>query len=239
MISTVINQEFASQLAMSCTILAQEGQADMTLVHVSARVPGQDMIYMKPYALGLDEVKKEDIIVLDFEGNKLAGERRRHTEYPLHTEVYKSRPEVNCIVHTHPLYAVLLGATGGKLHPISHEGTLFLNLPLFTDTTELIRTPEQGKAVALCLGNARALLLKNHGVVVVGKSIEEATVYAILLEKAAKVEILTRGDSMLSWSSEEESLRKVEQIYHARAIQNYWDYYARRAGRHNPNGRQK
>ncbi len=222
-----INQDLVKKLSLSCNILAREGQADMTLVHVSARLPGQDMMYMKPYAMGLDEVTKEDIIVLDFEGNKVLGERRRHTEYPLHTEIYKMRPDVNCVVHTHPLYAVILGATGGQLRPISHEGTLFTLLPLFTETTELIRTPAQGEAVARCLGQARALLLKNHGMVVVGQSIEETTVHAILLEKAAKIEILSRQAGSVTWSTEEESQRKVEQIYHARAIQNYWDYFVR------------
>ena len=222
-----IDQEIAAKLALSCNILAREGQADMTLVHVSARLPGQETVYMKPYAMGLDEVTKGDIILLDFEGNKLLGEHRRHTEYPLHTEIYKLRADVNCVIHTHPLYAVILGAAGGQLRPLSHEGTLFLNLPLFKETTELIRTPAQGKAVACALGQARAILLKNHGVVVVGQSIEEATVYAILLEKAAKVEILARQAGPVTWSSEEECLRKIEQIYHPRAMQNYWNYYVR------------
>lgn len=222
-----INRDLTKKLSLSCNILAREGQTDMTLVHVSARLPGQDMIYMKPYAMGLDEVKKEDIIIIDFEGNKLFGERRRHTEYPLHTEIYKLRTDVNCVVHTHPLFAVILGATGGQLRPISHEGTLFTLLPLFQETTELIRTSAQGEAVARCLGQARALLLKNHGIVVAGQSIEEATVHAILLEKAAKIEILSRQAGSVTWSTMEESRRKVEQIYHARAMQNYWDYFVR------------
>src|SRR5574340_143 len=119
-----IDREMATKLALSCNILAGEGQTDMTLVHVSARPPGQELFYMKPYAMGLDEVRREDILVLDFAGNKLSGRSRRHTEYPLHTEIYRCRADVNCVVHTHPLYAVILGATGGELHPISHEGTL-------------------------------------------------------------------------------------------------------------------
>lgn len=222
-----VNSEITAKLALSCNILARNDQTDMTLVHVSARLPGQDIFYMKPYAMGLDEVRRDDIIILDFGGNKLHGERRRHAEYPLHSEIYRLRPDVNCVVHTHPLYAVILGAAGGQLHPISHEGTLFTDLPLFTETTELIRTPEQGEAVARCLGQARALLLKNHGIVVVAPSIEEATIHAILLEKAAKIEILSRQAGAVTWSTREESRRKVEQIYHARAIQNYWNYFVR------------
>jgi L-fuculose-phosphate aldolase len=222
------NLEFAAKLALSCNILAQEGHSDMTLGHVSARLPGQDYLHMNPYALDLGEVKGEDIVLIDLEGNQLAGTRRRRTEYPIHTEIYKCRPEINCVIHTHPLYATVLGANGGKIHPISHEGALFLNSPLFEETTELIRLPAQGEALARCLGKARAALLRNHGVVVAGQSIEEATIYAILLEKAARIELLAKQAGVSVWSSEEESRHKVEQIYHPRGIQNFWEFYVRR-----------
>lgn len=223
-----INPELAAELALSCNILAREGHSDLTLGHVSARLEGQKYLYMSPYGLGLEEVQGEDIILIDLEGNQLAGERRRRTEYPIHTEIYKSRPEINCVVHTHPPYATILGATDGRLHPISHEGSLFIDLPFFKDTTELIRFPGQGQAVAKCLGQARAVLLQNHGIAVVGRSIKEATIYAILLEKAARMELLARQMGPVVWSSEEESLHKVEQIYHSRGIQIFWEYFARR-----------
>ncbi len=223
-----IDLELSTKLALSCNILGREGQSDMTLVHVSVRMPGQNRLLMKPHGLGLEEVRREDIILIDFDGNKLAGERRRHTEYPLHTEIYKFRSEINCVVHTHPPHATILGAAGGRIHAISHEGTLFLNLPVFQDTTELISTPSQGEDVARCLGQARAVLLRNHGVVVVGRSIEEGTINAILLEKAAKMEYLSRQIASPTWSSEEESYHKVEQIYGDTDIQSYWDYYVRK-----------
>jgi L-ribulose-5-phosphate 4-epimerase len=222
-----VDQKLATKLVLSCKILAREGHSDMTLGHVSARFPSQEYIHMNPYGLDLGEMREEDIILIDLEGNKLAGERRQRTEYTIHTEIYKFRPEINSVIHTHPTYSIVLGAIDGELHPISHEGSLFPNLPVFKETTELIRTRAQGEAVARCLGQARALLLQNHGIVVVGQGIEEATIYAILLEKAAKIEILARQIGLKVWSSEEESQHKVEQIYHPQAIQNFWEYYVR------------
>jgi ribulose-5-phosphate 4-epimerase/fuculose-1-phosphate aldolase len=223
-----IDSELATKLALGCNILAMEGHSDMILGHVSARLPGQEYLHMKPHNLGLEEVRAEDIIIIDLEGNKLAGERDRHTEYPIHTEICKIRPEVNCVIHTHPPYATALGAAGGGLHPINNEAVLFVNPPLFTETTMLIVTPAQGQAVARCLGQARAVLLQNHGVVVVGQSIEEATIYAVLLEKAARQECLTRQFGQPVWSSEEETRRKVEQIFHPRGIERFWQYFARK-----------
>jgi len=226
-----VNKELAVKLALSCNILAHEGHSDIIMGHVSARLPGQEYLHMKSRGLGLEEVQAEDIIVIDLGGNQLAGERKRHSEYPIHTEICKARPEINCVIHTHPPYATALGAAGGGLHSISHEGILFVNIPLFTEITALIRTHDQGKAVARCLGGERAALLQNHGVVVVGQSIEEATVYAILLEKGAIMEYLARQFGSPVWSSEEESRFKVEQIYHPKNIEAFWEYYARRVKR--------
>lgn len=226
-----VDTVLAKKLALACNILAAGGHSDLTLGHVTARYPGQTYLHMKPAGLGLDEVMAEDIIVIDFEGNKLAGEGRRHSEYPIHTEIYKMYPQVNCVIHTHPFFATVLGSTGQSIKPVSHEGVLFANLPIFKETTELIRTPAQGQAVARCLNGHRALLLQNHGVVVVGTSIEEATVYALLLEKAAKVQVVASLLGGFDYSSAEETGRKADQIYHAANIQAFWDYWVRQLQR--------
>lgn len=226
-----IDSMLAEKLALACNILAMGGHSDLTLGHVSARKPGEAYLHMKPAGLGLEEVTAEDIIVIDFEGNKLAGEGRTHSEYPLHTEVYKIYPQINCVIHTHPFFATVLGSTRQSIKPVSHEGVLFADLPIFEETTELIRTPAQGQAVARYLDGHRALLLRNHGVVVVGTSLEEATVYALLLEKAAKVQVMASLLGSFSYSSAEETGRKVEQIYHTANLQTFWDYWVRKLRR--------
>ena len=222
-----IDPELAGKVALSANILAWAGHSDMTFGHVSARLPGQEYLHMTPYGLDLEDVGLENISLIDLEGNELFGERCPR-EYPIHTEIYRQRAEINCVIHTHPPYSIILSAAGGKLRPISHEGAPFTDLPLFTEVNELILTREQGKAVAMCLGQAPAALLQNHGIVVAGRSVEETTIYAILLEKAARTELIARQAGVQFWSSEEESRRKVEQVYHARNIQNIWKYFVRR-----------
>lgn len=183
---------------------------------------------MKPAGLGLEEVTVQDIIIIDFEGNKLLSRGYRHLGYPIHTEIYKMYSNVNCVVHTYPLFVTILGAAKQNIKPVSHEGVLFIDLPVFIETTELICTPDQGRAVARCLNGHRALLLRNHGVVVIGTSGEEATVYGLLLEKAAKVQVIASSLGDFYNSPAEEARRKAEQIYHAGNIQAFWDYYVRR-----------
>jgi ribulose-5-phosphate 4-epimerase/fuculose-1-phosphate aldolase len=202
----------------------------MTLGHVSARHPDAEHLHMKPKGLGLEEVSGTDIIVIDFEGNKLAGDRQRHGEFPIHTEIYRNRRDVNCVIHTHPIYSVALGATGGRIRPIGHEGALFTDLPIFKETTDLIKTREQGQALTACLGLNRAALMQNHGVVVVGISVEEATLLAIFLEKAIKVQLLAGLMGTPVWSPENECRSKAELHLGQNLVREFWEYYVRRLG---------
>jgi ribulose-5-phosphate 4-epimerase/fuculose-1-phosphate aldolase len=142
----------------------------------------------------------------------------------------KARADVNCVVHSHPPYAIAFGALGQKLRPISHEGNIFhQGLPTFDLTTALIRTPELGVEVAKGLGNYRGMLMKNHGSTVVGESIEVATLYAIFLEKAARIQLMATASGDPSWTNDEEAAVKYEQIYTPHRLESMWDYFVRRA----------
>ena len=154
----------------------------------------------------------------------------RHSEVFIHTEIYKARSDVNCVVHSHPPYATAFGALRQPLRPISHEGSIFHEgLPLFDSTTALIRTAELGKDVAKSLGKFRGVLMKNHGSTVVGESIEVATLYAIFLEKAARIQLLATASGEPSWTSDEEAKVKYEQIYTPHRLGTMWAYFVRRA----------
>ncbi len=145
---------------------------------------------MKPHSLGLDEITLENILTIDLDGNVVAGTARRHSEVYIHSEIFKLRPDVHCVIHTHPPYSVALSATDRPIRCYSQPGALFYEaLGVYADTINLIRTHEMGAGVAKALGPHRAVLLKNHGVVVVGATIAEAVVGVIMLENAAMVQL--------------------------------------------------
>jgi L-fuculose-phosphate aldolase len=101
---------------------------------------------------------------------------------------------VASVIHTHPPYAVALSASGRPLKCYSQPGALFFEgLGVYGYTMALIRTPAMGAQVAAALGRHRAVLLKNHGVAVVGASIEEAVIGVIMLENAAMVQLITEA----------------------------------------------
>ena len=121
----------------------------------------------------------------------MAGGGRRHSEVYIHSEIFKARPDVTSVIHAHPTYAVAWSVTGKPLLPISQPATPFADgLPYFTETMDLIRNPEMGAGVAKALGSHRAVLLRNHGVAVVGASLEESTILTILLENTCQIQLL-------------------------------------------------
>ena len=179
------------RLIDSGRILQVNGQADLTRGHVSIRVPGEpNLFYMKPHSMGFDEITMENMVTCNLDGEKVAGGGRRHSEVFIHSEIYKARPDVNSVIHTHPTNAVALSATGKGLLPISQPSVAFYDgLPYYTDTIELIRNVAKGQGVVKALGSCKALLMRNHGVVVVGASVEESTVLAIMLENACEIQL--------------------------------------------------
>lgn len=224
--------ELRRKLAYACRILAAHGQNDAIYGHVTHRHVEADAYWMKPAAMGLDEMTPETVIRMDLDGNVLEGEMPRHREYPIHTEIFRVRPEVTCVIHTHPLYSIAFAATEQPLRAISHEGTLFTppDVPRFTQTSDLIVTRALGEAVADTLGQSLACYLRNHGIVVAAPTIEEAVIAAINLERASHLQLLaSAASSTFCWTSDEESLAK-RRIYNVEALKSTWNYYCRCIG---------
>lgn len=224
--------DLKEKVAYSCNILAIEGHWDQILGHVSARIPGEQAFLMKPHSFGFEEIRPYHLIVCNLEGEKIRGDYERHSEVFIHSEIYKARPDVNSVVHSHPPYATAFGSLRRPLRPISHEGSIFHeNLPLFDYTTALIRTPDLGARVAESLKSFRGVLMKNHGSTVVGESVEVATLYAVFLEKAARIQLAAMAAGEPTWSSDADAKLKFAQIYHPQRLTAMWDYFVRRAKR--------
>lgn len=183
------------QLIVAGKILVAQGQDDFTRGHISVRVPGNSkLFFMKPHSMGLDEITMKNILTIDLDGNVVAGTARRHSEVYIHSEIFKAREDVNCVIHTHPSYSVALSSTGQPIKAYSQPGAMFRDdVGVYTDTINLIRSHAMGAGVAKALGPHRAVLLKNHGPVVTGKTIEEAVVSSIMLENAAMIQLMTEA----------------------------------------------
>ena len=176
-------------------VLTSQDQGDFVAGHVTVRLPDDPhKFYMKPATIGMEEMTPENVITVDLDGQKVGGTMPRHNEVFIHSEVLRARPDLNCVIHTHPTYSIALSATGRPLRCYSQPGALFYDaLGTYTDTINLIRSQAMGAGVARALGRGHAVLLKNHGVVVAGATIEEAVIRTIMLENGAKVQLLAEA----------------------------------------------
>jgi ribulose-5-phosphate 4-epimerase/fuculose-1-phosphate aldolase len=218
------------EVALGCRILGAEDQGDLVWGHVSARDPDGRGVWMKASTYGFEEVGPEQVILVDADGQVLAGEGRRHAEYPIHTEVMAARPDVNSVVHTHASDAVALAATGHPLRPISHEATLFVppQPARFTKTGDLILTRELGRDVAEALGDRNALMLVNHGIVTVGPDVSTAVMTAVLLARACRIQLTAMSaGGWATWSGDEEALSKRGHCYPPELLGQAWNYLVR------------
>src|SRR5580698_1727900 len=119
-------QEAKQKLIDAGLVLAHQGQGDMTRGHVSVRVPGEtDLFFMKAHSIGLDEITMDNILTINLDGEVVAGTARRHSEFYIHSEVYRARPDVQAVIHTHSTYSVALSCTTRSIRPISQGGAAF------------------------------------------------------------------------------------------------------------------
>ncbi|MDQ6821796.1 MAG: class II aldolase/adducin family protein [Actinomycetota bacterium] len=222
--------ELRELVALGCRILGANGHDDYVWGHVSARDPQDRGVWMKASTYGFEEITADHVILVSFDGEVLEGDRPRHSEWPIHTEIMRSRPDAGGVVHSHPPHSIAVGAAGQPLLPLSHAGTLFVppDVPRFTKTADLIVTPEMGADVAEGLDGESALLLVNHGIVTVGKDVRDAVIRAVLLEKAAHQQVVT---SILGeprhWSSDQEALAKRKSVWSEHHLVMLWDYLGR------------
>ena len=228
--------DLRQKVAEACWILFNEGQEHFYLGHISAREPGSDRICVKPTGIGLGEVRPEDMAVIDLDGKQLSGDLRIHQEMPIHTGIYRARPDVGCVVHTHPFYVAAFAAATAEFQMVSQDSVLFVNGFGFYQDPQLVVTKEQGAELARVLGDRNAVVLKNHGLATAAATVEEAVFLAASFDRSLRLQMAAGQLGPLSPMSEAEAKKMAkyfESSYPAGRIQASYRYLlrsARRAG---------
>ena len=177
-------------------ILYNEGVVD-GFGHVSIRHPERADRYFLARSLAPAVVRREDILEFDLDSNAIdAPGARPYLERFIHGEIYRARPDVHAIVHSHSPAVIPFGVTGTALKPVFHlGGFLGSGVPIFEirerggpDTDMLIRTPGLGVALAQTLGVASYALMRGHGSVAVGHSLKQVVYRAIYGEVNARLQ---------------------------------------------------
>jgi L-fuculose-phosphate aldolase len=217
------------RLAQACRILERAGHGDMSLGHVSLRDPEGRGFWLKRNRAGLGEIRgPQDFVLVSFSGEKLAGEGGRHSEWPIHAEILKRRPDVQAVAHTHALHASVLSGSSEPLLPYTLDADYFVDLPRHADEVALVTTPAEGAALAESLGPHFAVLMANHGVTFCGTSVEHATCVGVFLEKACRAHLLGKAAGLQPNPLRSEvRARRHAQIMTPAHIEHSWDYFCR------------
>jgi len=246
--------EVKYQVAIANRILAELGLAsDVTasVGHASLRVPGQpDRFVVKGRGYEMDvlsRMRPQDMVVCDLEGFKVDGPPgvSQCYEVKMHSCIYRDHPEVQSIVHIHPRFTILMSVLGKRIRPMSNSGARLVRneLPVYPHS-KLILTDKDGTEVAAALGKSKALLLKGHGAVTTGSSLQESVTNMLHLEEQAMLNAYAASimgpdhpymaDEMLDEAAAQPPYQDVPHFKDSydpsvRLPNGFWAYYTERA----------
>ena len=195
-----IVNELRKKVALSCRMIGNQGITKGSFGHVSARIPGTDRILIKskgPAETALEFAGENDIITIDLSGKVLeAGEGlQAPNETAMHLVVYRTRPEVVSVIHTHPDWVVVLTACDKPLVPLFaayNPPSMRLGLegiPLYPRSVTIV-DDELGEDFMKVMGNKKVCFLRGHGMTTAGKSVEESTSISLNVFELARMNYL-------------------------------------------------
>ncbi|HZS83522.1 MAG TPA: class II aldolase/adducin family protein [Stellaceae bacterium] len=221
-------------LAVANRILAREDVVD-GYGHVSIRHPGRADRFFVSCSRSPELVEVADIVEVDLDCKPIeASDRQMYTELPIHAAIYKLRPDVMAVVHSHAYEVIPYSTSKTKLRPILHSaGVIGHEIPVwdirdrFGDTDMLVRTMEQGLDLAARLGRNDVVLMRGHGCVVTAESLPLAVRAAVYLKVNAKVqtEAMAFGENRFLSDGEISAIRGKTA---PSGIRRLWEYWARR-----------
>lgn len=223
------------QAALGSRALSLGGHDDFNQGQISCRVPDSSRFQIKGALVGFDEATPEDFLEVGVDPTEPVPSQAP-PEVPLHQAIYERRSEIAAIVHSHAPAGLVFGSLGHKIQPISHEGSLLADsVGHFCNTSNTVLTIEVGRQIAEALADGVGVFLVNHGTVVVGRSVRHAVVFALMLERACRLQLdaMATG-AQFSVSSAEDIDAKRDFIFADLSVRSYWEHTRRRVLRTHP-----
>jgi L-ribulose-5-phosphate 4-epimerase len=212
------------KVAQAVRMLAAEGLVASS-GHVSARIPGTNLVLMNSRDASRETVQPEDIVTVDLDGKKVAGKDREPDEAWIHLSVYRARPDVMSVIHTHSLYATAFTIARKPMLPVCVHGAIFADgVPEYKEAGKVVNR-EQGDALAKVLGSHRAVLIRMHGAAIVGAYLEEAFTAALQLEENAQLQITASALGPVDQLTPAEVEQSNRESWTPNSIAKRWEYY--------------
>ncbi|HWI78060.1 MAG TPA: class II aldolase/adducin family protein [Ramlibacter sp.] len=191
--------------------------------HASVRA-GEGRMFINTGSCQRGRLTVADICTIDMEGNVIEGEGKPPLEFHLHAGIYKSRPDVQAVVHAHPKWSTFLTMVGEPYRPVYAQGSLVYPMPVL-DSPNSINNPVMAARLADTLGLGPAAMMKSHGAVTVGKDLVEAFVLANYMEENAYRQYMALQIGKPYSFSQQEIEMCREKLWNTSLFKRTWDHF--------------
>jgi L-fuculose-phosphate aldolase len=222
-------------LAACCRILAREGHESGLAGQVSARAQGKNAtpgtFWTLQFGYGFEEATPERMVVVDEDLKPLSkGGGRPNPGTRFHVWIYRKRPDVQAIVHTHAPSASALAATGKELKTIHMDSAMLHGTAHLAEWPGVPVADDEGRIISAALGDAKSILLANHGLLTAGNSVEEAAYLAVFFERAARMQLAAMAAGGCREVKPELAAEAREFLLQPSIVRGTFAYWARRCG---------
>jgi ribulose-5-phosphate 4-epimerase/fuculose-1-phosphate aldolase len=184
------------RLAAALRLFARLGFDEGAGGHLTARDPEEpEHFWINPFGVHFGHVRVSDLLLVDAKGVVLAGDGRVNPAgFAIHSQVHAARPDVVAAAHTHSTHGRAFATLGRRLAPLTQDACAFYaDHEVFEEFGGVVLDAEEGERIAECLGPAKAVILRNHGLLTVGGSVEEAAWWFITMERSCQVQLLAEA----------------------------------------------
>jgi ribulose-5-phosphate 4-epimerase/fuculose-1-phosphate aldolase len=181
------------RLAAAFRLFGRFGFGEGVAGHITVRDPEfADRFWLNPFGIDFRLIRVSDLVCVDHEGTIVHGEHAiNQAAFAIHSQVHAARPDVVAAAHTHSVHGKAFSSLGQLLDPLTQDACAFhRDHVLFDDFTGVVLDPLEGKRIAHALGDNKAAILRNHGLLTVGHSVDEAAWWFITMERTCQAQLL-------------------------------------------------
>jgi ribulose-5-phosphate 4-epimerase/fuculose-1-phosphate aldolase len=183
--------ELRVDLAACYRLFVQFGWTDLIFTHLSARVPGTtDQYLINPYGLLFHEITASNLIKVDFDGNVVAGDYPfNNAGHAIHSSILRARPDVNVALHSHTRAGIAVSCMKHGLLPLSQHANEILGMVCYHDYDRVTDNEAECEQLAQDIGSSWLMIMRNHGLLSVGRTVSEAFYFLYVLENSCKIQV--------------------------------------------------
>lgn len=202
-------------LAAGFRLFSRFGFEEGVAGHITARDPELlDHFWVNPFGMAFAHIRVSDLLLVSHDGKVVEGDRPVNAAaFAIHSQVHQARPDVVAAAHSHSLHGKALSALGQTLDPITQDVCAFYeDHSLFDDYTGVVLDLEEGKRIAHALGDNKAVILRNHGLLTVGQSVESAVWWFITMERSCQAQLLAKAAGQVVFIDPDQAAKTHDQV---------------------------